>query len=520
MQADSYWKWSWPLWLVFLAIVAGLSYASWDSLVRMEYLWDTREEFGYAYIIPAVTAYFIWQRHVELMRVEFRVSWPGAAGVLAGGFLILLGVLSATHSITQYGYVLAIVSTVWFFMGWNAFRIILGPLLLLFLAVPLPNFILNNLSADLQLISSEIGVAVIRAFGISVYLEGNVIDLGKYQLQVVEACSGLRYLFPLISLSVIAAFLYQAAAWKRAVVILSSIPITVLMNSFRIGMIGILVEHFGIEQAEGFLHDFEGWIVFMACVAILLLEMWLLVAFGKNKQSLAEVFAIEAPEELADDIVFKPRRVAWQHISLASVVVVLGFVIGALNERDEIIPDRQIFAGFPLHIEDWQGRRDKIEKIYLDELKLDDYIIADYVDGSGRSVNLYLAYYASQRSGSAAHSPKSCIPGGGWRIKSHDVIDVAVGSGQTQPVNRLLIQKGEYGQLVYYWFRQRGRIITNEYMVKWLLFWDSMNKGRTDGALVRLTTVVQPGEDLSRGESRLRAFMQQINPLLPEYIPD
>ena len=110
-------------------------------------------------------------------------------------------------------------------------------------------------------------------FGISVYLEGNVIDLGSYKLQVVEACSGLRYLFPLVSLSFIAAYIYHGAFWKKAIIFLSSIPITVLMNSFRIGVIGVLVEYGGPGQAEGFLHDFEGWIIFMACIAILVLEM-------------------------------------------------------------------------------------------------------------------------------------------------------------------------------------------------------------------------------------------------------
>ena len=107
------------------------------------------------------------------------------------------------------------------------------PLFFLVFMIPLPNFLLNNLSTKLQLISSELGVAVIRLFDISVYLEGNVIDLGVYKLQVVEACSGLNYLFPLMSLSFIMADLYKAPFWKRAIVFLSSIPITIIMNSFN-----------------------------------------------------------------------------------------------------------------------------------------------------------------------------------------------------------------------------------------------------------------------------------------------
>ena len=402
-------------------------------------------------------------------------------------------------------------------MGWPAFKIILGPMLLLFLMVPLPIFIFNNLSSELQLISSQIGVMVIRAFGISVYLEGNVIDLGKFQLQVVEACSGLRYLFPLISLSIIAAFLYQAALWKRAVIVLSSIPITVLMNSFRIGMIGVLVEYGGIEQAEGFLHDFEGWIVFMACVGLLLIEMWLLVRFGKNRQKLGDVFAFDFPENPPADVVYKQRTCSRVFAIPVLFIVVAGGYIGTINERAEIIPERNDFYDYPLKLGGWNGRRDTIEKKYLDELKLTDYIIADYINDVGNSVNLYIAYYESQRSGAAAHSPRSCIPGGGWRIKSHDIVEI---DNLGKSVNRLLIRKGDYGQLVYYWFEQRSRNITNEYMVKWYLFWDSLTMGRTDGALVRLSTTLQPGEDVAKADKRLTEFAQLINPALSEYIPE
>lgn len=516
-EIKTYWKESPIIILCMVIVLAAISFAALDSLIKMEYLWQTREEYGYAYMIPAVTGYFIWQNYTKLQQVEYNVSWLGGLLLLFGCFLIMLGVLSATHSITQYGYVFSVVSTAFLFMGWPAFKIIMGPLLLLFLIVPLPNFIFNNLSAYLQLISSEMGVAVIRAFGISVHLEGNVIDLGKFQLQVVEACNGLRYLFPLISLSIIMAFIYQAAMWKRAVIVLSSIPITVLMNSFRIGMIGVLVEYGGIEQAEGFLHDFEGWIIFMACLGILLLLMWLLVAFGKNKQKLSEVFAIEAPEELPEDAVFQARKTSWKYFVPAILVVIFTVYIGNLNERAEIIPDRSDFSEFPLQISDWRGTKGEIEKIFLDELKLDDYIMADFKHEEYGNVNLYLAYYGSQRSGSAAHSPKSCIPGGGWQIKSHTIINI---DEINQASNRLLIRKGDYGQLVYYWFDQRGRTITNEYMVKWFLFWDSMTVGRTDGALIRLTTTIQPGEDVAKADKRLTEFAQQIQPTFPKFIPD
>ena len=521
-EVKNYWKESPLMAGLYMLFIIAITFAAWDSLVVMEDRWATSEEYGYAYMIPFITGYFIWQNKIKLQQVEYELSWVGGLLLVFGVFLILLGVLSATHSFAQYGYIVSLISTAFLFTGWKAFKIIAAPMMLLFLVVPIPAFIFNNLSAELQLISSQIGVLVIRAFGISVYLEGNVIDLGSFKLQVVEACSGLRYLFPLVSLSIIAAFLYQAALWKRAVIVISSIPITVFMNSFRIGVIGVLVEYGGNEQAEGFLHDFEGWFVFMACVGLLLIEMWLLVSFGKNKQKLSEVFAFELPSELPSDASFQERRVPWRYFVPTVCVLVAGIIIGSLNERSEIIPERTSFSTYPLQLGEWNGQTSVLAKKYLDELKLDDYIISDYRNRTGNTVNLYMAYYSSQRSGAAAHSPKSCIPGGGWRINASDVIDIkdVNTNGGSLSVNRLLIKKGEYGQLVYYWFPQRNRIITNEYMVKWYLFWDALTRNRTDGALVRLTTVVSPGEDMREVDARLVALTRQISPFLNEYIPD
>ena len=108
-----------------------------------------------------------------------------------------------------------------------------------------------------------------QLFQIPVYLDGNIIDLGTSKLLVAEACSGLRYLYPLLCLSFLAAYLFQAPIWQRVIVFLSAIPITIAMNGFRIGLVGILVSRWGAEQAEGLLHLFEGWVIFIACAVLL-----------------------------------------------------------------------------------------------------------------------------------------------------------------------------------------------------------------------------------------------------------
>ena len=522
--AQSSFVWKSPLIFWVLVGLSGvlIGYSFLETILEMVHRWDTSEEYGYGYMIPVITLFLIWQRKNLLAEIEFTPSIAGLLLIVLGWAVFFLGAVATTHTLSQYGLVFTIMGVALSLIGWRAFKIIAIPLALLLFMVPLPPFIYNNLSTKLQLVSSEIGVAVIRLFDISVYLEGNVIDLGSYKLQVVEACSGLRYLFPLASLSFIAAYIFKGALWKKVVIFLSSIPITVLMNSFRIGVIGVLVEYGGPEQAEGFLHDFEGWIIFMACIAILVLEMAVLAKIGKDKMSLADAFAIDLPDPVSEDTPRKLRLV--KPLSWGVPVLLAGVLASSLyvQGKENYIPDRRVFAEFPLIISDWKGKTGTVEDNILASLKSEDYLMSDFVGPDNKTINLWVAYYADQAAGSAAHSPRSCIPGGGWLIKnlSSREIDGVQTNGKTLEVNRLLIKKGDYTQVVYYWFKQRDRHVTNEWLVKWFLFWDAMTRNRTDGALVRLTALVQPGEDLEDADARLVEFATTVVPYLDEYIPD
>jgi len=515
------WKESALLWGLLALSFLLLVFIHYDGLSLMVKWWETREEYGHGFIIPFITLFLIWQKKDRLEKLEFKKSWLGALFVVFGLFLFYAGELSTLYTIVQYAFLVTLFGVFLSLMGVKAFKLILVPMIILVFMIPLPSFIFNNLSSYLQLISSQIGVAVIRLFDISVFLEGNVIDLGVYKLQVVEACSGLNYLFPLMTLAFISAYFFTGALWKKATIFLSSIPITILMNSFRIGVIGVMVEYWGIEMAEGFLHDFEGWAVFMSCISILILEMWILAKIGKDKLPLREAFGLDFPEPTPADAEIVYREIPRSFYASLVIIAIVAASVFALPEREEMIPDRKQYAEFPLEFDGWVGRTSTLEQIYIDALKLSDYATNDYRGKDGGIVYFYSAYYDSQRKGASAHSPRACIPGGGWRITSLDnhIIPGANIDNVPLVVNRLVIEKGENKQLVYYWFQQRGRIITNEYMMKWYLFWDAMTKSRTDGALIRLTTMLNPGQDIAIADERLESFAKEISPIITDYVP-
>ena len=508
---------------VAVAVVAVFAAAAMQTGIgHMIDTWLGREEYSHALLIPVISLYLLWQQRAALSKLEFKGSWLGVALILFSALLQFAGVLAAVDTVQQYGLLLAIYGLVLALLGVRESINLWAPLLLLALMVPLPEFLLQNFSAQLQLISSQIGVWFIRLFGISVFVEGNVIDLGGYKLQVAEACDGLRYLFPLMTMGFIMAYLFKVEMWKRVVLFLSSIPVTILMNSFRIGTIGVMVEHWGQSMAEGFLHDFQGWAVFMTSAGVLLLEMMVLASIGKNRRPWREVFGLDAAEPIDRNALPIRRTLPTSFITCTVILSAFAAGVALAPERAEAVPKRESFFAFPTQVDSWTGRRSVMEQIYLDALKLDDYALVDYMRGGGELVNFYVAWYDSQRAGNSAHSPRSCLPGGGWRMTQFNQVDVAnvLVAGKQLRVNRVQIELGNRKQLVYYWFQQRGRVITNEYLVKWYLFIDSLTKQRTDGALVRLVTPLEIGEPIAQADSRLAEFAGQVAPRLEQYIPN
>lgn len=512
-------------WLVLALAAGAVVLAFFDPLRFMVATWGAVEEYSYGYFIPFIVAFLVWQRSDRLRQMELRGAWGGLALVALALLLRVVGELSAIRLFAQYGFVVAVFGLSVCAIGWRGTRVIAVPLSMLVFMIPLPQFLLRELSHSMQLISSELGVAMIRAAGISVFLEGNIIDLGSYKLEVVEACNGLRYLFPLMVLGVLSAYLFQGAMWKRLVIIAATVPLTIVINSLRIGLIGITVEHWGREMADGLLHDLEGGFMFLLCMAALIGLMALLARVGRDGRPFRSVFGLDFPLPAPKGVARVRRPLALPAAAAAVMVVAVASWNLLAPAREQVAPSRASFAQFPLELPGgWAGYQDRLQPDVLAILALDDYFLANFVrPGGAPPVNFYSAFYSSQSGGESSHSPRTCIPGAGWSILSLETVEVPVSTGSSTtrlPVNRAVIAKGEQRQLVYYWFQQRGRTLTDEYEVKWWILSDGITRNRSDGALLRLVTPIDPAEGEAAAERRLRDFLAEVEPRITAFVPD
>ena len=497
----------WPL----LSLIV-VPYLYSDALLNLVERWLAETEYSHGIVIPFVSAYIISERWRAIQTCATSGSvW----GVLVMGLALLLylaGEVSALFALVQISFVLLLWGAALAFLGWRSTQYLSAPIFILFFAIPLPYFLEVMLTAKLQLLSSQLGVLFIGWLGMPVFLSGNVIDLGRYQLEVVEACSGLRFLYPLMSVGFIGAYFYRAHWLKRALVFLSTIPITVLMNSVRIAVTAALVERYGLAAAEGTVHDAEGWVVFAFCLVFLFVEIIVLERLT-SRRSLSDILGLDDVESVPRQNVFCLRSGAvYGAITLLALTATASLVF---EQRHGAAPPATHLALFPQALGDWRGEPLPLEARVSNKLKLTDYTMMNFKHPLRiEPINLYVAYYANQRKGESPHSPRVCMPGGGWVIESFERVTL---NGDN--VNRAVIVKEGQKQLVYYWFSERGEVVANEYRKKWLLFKAFIQSGRTDGALVRVTIPVVDNRQLAESDQKIQEFIALIRSPLATFLP-
>ena len=231
--------------------------------------WYTLPDFSHGFLIPFFAAYLLWHQRVVLLGVHSRPSWNGLWLLIAGLLLLLTGVFGADLFLSRVSFILLIMGITWTLCGLAVVKQIRFVFLVLLLGIPLPTLVMNQITFPLQILSSQSASILLPMAGVPVFREGNVIQLASIQLEVAEACSGIRSLLSLFTLSVIYGYFLEKSTWKRVTLALASIPIAVAANAVRIFGTGICVQYWNPDKALGFFHEFSGWLMFLVSLTCL-----------------------------------------------------------------------------------------------------------------------------------------------------------------------------------------------------------------------------------------------------------
>jgi exosortase len=256
-------------WVAIAWFASLLIVANFPILKHLVEQWATDEDVGHGFFVPLVAAYIAWQRRDEIMALDFKPSWWGAAIMLWGVIQGYLGMLAAELFLQRTSVVISLVGLLLLVGGTRLIRVLLFPLLLLPFMIPIPSVIYNQLTFPLQIFASTVAEWTLNLINIPVYRDGNILHLASQDLSVAEACSGIRSLLSLTFLSLVYAYFFDRKVWMRWALLIGSIPLCILANSARVTLTGVLSE-VNTQLAQGFFHEVEGWIIFIVDLVMLI----------------------------------------------------------------------------------------------------------------------------------------------------------------------------------------------------------------------------------------------------------
>ncbi|MBU0481340.1 MAG: EpsI family protein [Proteobacteria bacterium] len=491
--------------LIFLSFAVGC----WSSIEKLLVRWNTGDD-DYCFLVLPLFVYLCWEKKDHFRFNEF--SWwpPAVIPALTAALFIFIGELGSVETLLYVGLWMGMVSVVALLYGKRIGNLVF-PLVILSFIVPLPPYINKMLTFNLKMISSSLSVNLLRLTGTSVFQDGNIIDLGVQQLQVVDACSGLRYVMPMFLMSLLIGHFFVSGWWRRAIIVALVLPISVGINSIRILVTGVLIVNGHAELAENFFHDFTGLLIFLSGGIGLFFCALLLKKIGSEQKVVPTA-----------DKGGRNRSLSLKS-ALTAIFLLIFLGSGFMLQRVPHLltsPERKMFDDFPMVVGEWEGERRYLSKEIMNELWADDYINGVFTRKKDPRQKIYLLipYYRYQGTRHTAHAPQSCLLGGGWSMVDSGNVGVKVTDDQMITIRTMTLKKDDYNMLGSYFFLSGGKIITSPWLHKVHLIWSAMTRSRTDGALVRVEVV--GAEDLNESRDALDGFLVSLWPLLAEYVPD
>lgn len=244
--------------------------------------WANDGNYSHGFLIVPLAAWFVWERRAKLLALETRPTAWGLAVVAASVSVLIVGLLGSEYFLTRISMIGVLGGAVLFVLGWRHLRALVFPLAFLLLMIPVPSILFNQIALPLQLLASQFGEATLQAFDVPVLREGNVIILAHTSLEVAEACSGIRSLVSLVTLAIVFGYFSDPRGPVRVALVLAAVPIAIVTNGARVAGTGLAAHYYGAEAAEGFFHDFSGWVIFVVAFALLFVAMRLIARFAPS----------------------------------------------------------------------------------------------------------------------------------------------------------------------------------------------------------------------------------------------
>ncbi len=489
----------WAPLLRWLLLLAAFVAAYGEVLKGLAGRWLNDPDASYGMLVPLVSGYLVWRVWPVLRRTPTKPdarAFPLVAGAL---LLAALGVSAALPSVARLSMPLLLLAGVWYLAGARWLRLLAFPLGFLVFMLPLPAQLQALLTPGLQQMAVWLGERLLRLAGHAASSRGNTIWLDGQPLNVAEACSGLRYIFPLLGVGVLYAGLFETVAWKRVVNVLAAAPIAILMNGARIAGAGMMMARFGEQAVTGVYHAAEGYIVLTGAFGLhFLFGRWLRRLPPRSD----EAWVPAAPGSDMDYLPIPGGQAAWLGVLLLALwgwQTSLGAIPAWRLPVDQ--------ARFPPALPGWVGQRASVPERIVEASGATEAWSAVYRSIAGKRVHLYIGYQGAPFGAGSRffHSPDICLPAAGWRTLSSRTRFIG-----PMEVTEQLSQQAGRRLLVTYWFQNSEGVDAAALAHRWRLMLQALRHESGYDLFVRVTTEIAEGEKIENARARVTHFIGQL----------
>ncbi len=485
--------------IITLLILTGIF---WPTFLSMEEVWARSETFAHGYLIVPISIWLLWRKRDELAQIRPRPDLRGLVLLAAAGASWLLADAGSVNVVAQYAFIAMLIAAVWTLLGVAFVRAAFFPLMFLFFAVPMGEFLIQPLMG----VTADFTVSMLQATGIPVYREGTFFSIPSGDWSVVEGCSGLRYLIASVTLGVLYAYLTYHS-WKRRLLFsIAAMIVPVFANSGRAYMIVMIAHLSDMRLALGVDHYIYGWVFF----GIVMLLLFWIGGFWREDDKPAPAPPQSVMSSLAADAAPSSRSilpVALLALGVAGLWPVYAYWLESRPLPD--MPALQVEAtggwqpgeAFTTWVPHWTGADRQLRRPYA---------------RAGQHVLLELNYYVTQRQGAELINSQNYMikqKDPAWANVGESLVSVQIG-GQTRQVRQAKM-RGSDGQrlLVWQWNLVDQRPVVNDYFAKLILALDRVRLARDDGLSVLIATPYQ-SVDIKAAAATLAHFATDMEPVI------
>lgn len=483
------------------------------TLTALVQMWWSSDDYSHGFLIPFISFYLAWMKREELRRAGLIPSlWGGAPLIVLAGLMLAAGKLGGIMLLQQLSLLVMIAGLVLVLAGRAWLKILAFPIAYLLFMIKLFGEGDDRLHWPFQLLAANIGVWLLHLLGFPAYQHGQYIELPRVTLDVAAACSGVRFLVSIIAIGIPLAYFTQKAWPRRIGLIGFAVLIALMANGLRVALIGVWTTYHGAEgDVHGPFHVLQGvfvsWIGFIALFA----GAWLLgrrrtagtisLHNGPRRPGLTEPALATGPVRL---------MMPWT-IAMALLLLTGGFYY---YSRTAPVPLRDDFSALPTTIGSWSGERAVVEQAPFRVGGADQEVVWRYRNTSGLTVTLYVCYFGSQEQGRELVNYQTS-----WTFhRSETELAIPSGSRGTDTINRATLKAGQGEDLVFFWYDLNGRMATGRYEAKILTLWNALILGRSNGALVAVSTPLTGRDGLEPISGEVQPLIAELIPLLGRYL--